>query len=218
MEDDKILMARIVEGDHQSFEMLVRRYYSTLFAVGLHITRNAAEAEDMVQDLFADLWSNRRKYALVHAPKEYLFISLRNLAIKRSRALHRSQTLSDSHKVGVDDYWEYILQEETYRLLMEAIEQLPPRCRQVIKSSLTGLRQEKIAEEMGITVSTVKALKADGIKKLRKVLGPLVCLLFLTSAVTMLRFKAFDEIEKEILILKPDLLWNPPFAKAAACR
>ncbi|MCL2561784.1 MAG: sigma-70 family RNA polymerase sigma factor [Rikenellaceae bacterium] len=179
MEDDRILMARIAGGDQRSFDVLVRRYYSTLYAVALNIIHDPAEAEDTVQDIFANLWKHRRKYTAVHSPKDYLFITMRNLAVKRLREKNRSESFSDNHKIAFDDYWEHVLEQDTYRLLIEAVESLPLRSREVIKNSLAGMRQEKIAEEMGITVATVKALKADGIKKLKQLLGPLAYLVLM---------------------------------------
>ena len=178
VEDDTVLIARIVEDDHKSFDTLVRRYYSTLFAVAQRMIQDSAEAEDIVQDIFVNLWNSRHKYLDVCSPKDYLFISLRNLAMRRLHEKNKLHALTEDHKVAFYDYWEYILEEETYRLLIEAIDALPPRSREVIKHSLTGMRQEEIAQEMGITIATVKALKADGIKKLRKALGPIVLLLF----------------------------------------
>ena len=172
MEDDKILMVRIADSDHKSFDILVHRYYSTLFAVALRIIQDFAEAEDIVQDIFANFWNSRRKYLAIDSPKDYLFISLRNLAVKRLQEKNRRQPLTENHKNTFYDCWEYILEEETYRLLIEAIDSLPPRSREVIRNSLAGMQQENIAQEMEITVATVKALKADGIKKLRKALNP----------------------------------------------
>ena len=56
------------------------------------------------------------------------------------------------------------VEEEATQLLMQAIAKLPARSAEVIKLSLQGMRQEKIAEQMDITIFTVKALKA-AIKK-----------------------------------------------------
>lgn len=66
-----------------------------------------------------------------------------------------------------------VVEEEKYRLLSEAINQLPPRTANVIKYSREGMSQEEIAKKMEITVATVKLLKSKGIKKLKEILGPL---------------------------------------------
>ena len=71
----------------------------------------------------------------------------------------------------------WVIEEERYRLLSEAIKQLPPRTATVIGYSCDGLSQEEIARKMGITVATVKLLKSHGIQKLKKILGPLSFLL-----------------------------------------
>jgi RNA polymerase sigma-70 factor (ECF subfamily) len=76
-----------------------------------------------------------------------------------------------------DEMSRWMIEQETSRLLLEAIDRLPPRAAAVIRLTLEGVRQDEIGERMGITVATVKALKADGMHKLKKMLAGLCVLL-----------------------------------------
>lgn len=83
-----------------------------------------------------------------------------------------------------ESFWPYVIEEETNRLLLEAIGQLPPRSAEVMRLSLEGIRLEKIAEQMNISINTVKSLKYEAIRKLRNSLGPLIYLfLYLTKKI-----------------------------------
>lgn len=62
-----------------------------------------------------------------------------------------------------ESFWPYVIEEETNRLLLEAIGQLPPRSAEVMRLSLEGIRLEKIAEQMNISINTVKSLKYEAI-------------------------------------------------------
>lgn len=181
--DDKTIYHKIMDDDRRIFNGLVREYQLPLSAFLFNMIRDHAVAEDLVQDVFVNLWLNRKKVDFDTPIINYLYVSARNLAYNHIRSEKRfrnhTQHLAESdHSAGV-----YVIEEETTRLLMNAIAQLTPRTAEVIKYSLDGMRQEKIAEQMEITVATVKYLKADGLKQLRKILGDAKYILLLFPGV-----------------------------------
>ena len=171
MLSDNVLILNISNGDEHSFNQLFYRYYPTMVAVAGHLIGDNVTAKDIAQEVFARLWVGRRRYADIKSPKDFLFISTRNRALshlrsKKSADTHHNQMMYEERfRAGV-------IEEESYRLLEEAIQKLPERTREVIQRSLEGLKQDQIAEEMGIAITTVKTLKADGIRKLRQLLDP----------------------------------------------
>lgn len=165
----------INSGDERSFDRLFSEYYPSLLSVAVHMTGDETAARDIVQDIFARLWAGW-KYSHIKSPKDFLFIAVRNHTISYLRSRQTAYTHRD-RIVYEERFRAGLVEEETYLLLTDAIDRLPPRTGDVIKLSIEGMSQEKIAKKMGIAVATVKSLKADGIKKLRRMLGPLAIIL-----------------------------------------
>ena len=184
--DDSTLFERITRHDAEAFGIVMRRYAGALYAFAFRIVGDTLAAEDIVQDLFAtmwekkmrfiNLWEKRRKLSPGPSLRNFLYLAVRNLSLNhlRMQKNHLAQTNAYlfEQKAGL-----WVIEEERYRLLSEAIKQLPPRTATVIGYSCDGLSQEEIARKMGITVATVKLLKSHGIQKLKKILGPLSFLL-----------------------------------------
>ena len=177
--DDKELFKKISGGDRQAFNHLTERYYSSLCAFAFRITKSYEAAEDVVQDSFINLWVSRKNISEFAYGKTYLYSIVKNRSLSHLRAHMRRQSLHTEPDMIQEDASRYFIEQETYRMVMQAIAQLPPRTGEVIRLSLQGMRQDKIGAQMGITVATVKALKADGIKKLRNKLGDLYIVLWL---------------------------------------
>ena len=163
--DDSTLFERITQHDAEAFGIIMQRYAATLCAFAFRIVGNTLVAEDIVQEVFINLWEKRCKLTPGPSLRNFLYLAVRN------------------HLAHVDNYlFEqkaalWVIEEERYRLLSEAVKQLSPRTAAVISYSCDGLPQEEIARKMGITVATVKLLKSHGIQKLKKILGPLSFLL-----------------------------------------
>lgn len=170
--DDKILLLRITQDDRDAFDELIRRYYGAMKGFANGIVRNPELASDIAQETFVRLWESRRKAAKIDSLKNYLYTSVRNIAMNHIRTERR---LTERHgRIEFDEednFWAAAIEEETFRLLDEAIEKLPPRSAMVLKLTLQGLPQEKIAAQMGVTLSTIKSTKAFAISYIKRIFG-----------------------------------------------
>lgn len=169
--EDKILLSLIIKGDSNAFRILVERYCDALVVFAVRILKDNYLAEDIVQDAFEQIWSARKKLNPTLSIKSYLYGIVRNkcFVMLRSAKVSAKYRSTLTH-ISDDNVMMNYIETETIRLLTSAIETLPPRSAEVIRLSLGGMKQEQIAEEMGIVLATVKALKADGIKKLQKIM------------------------------------------------
>jgi RNA polymerase sigma-70 factor, ECF subfamily len=87
---DASLMARVAELDRAAFGQLYDRYAGLLFSVAMRILRNDKEAEDIVQDVFLQIWNKAASYDASLGKASNWFITLtRNRSIDRLRALQR---------------------------------------------------------------------------------------------------------------------------------
>lgn len=175
--DDQIIFERITQNDAEALAIAMRRYGAALYSFAFRIVGESHAAEDIVQEVFVNLWEKRHRLDAGPSLRNFLYLSARNLALKHIRKIKTHLAHADRYRFE-QTLGLYVVEEERYRLLLEAIDRLPPRTAEIIRYSRDGVPQDEIAQRMGITVATVKLLKSRGIQKLRELLGPLSYLLF----------------------------------------
>lgn len=168
----------ISNDDRGAFNSQVSKYYGALNAFVLHFIRDTKAAEDIVQDVFANLWINRHKVDLGVPLKNYLYVATRNLTYNYIRSHKRGRDKLKNVGFDEQDADLFMIEEEVDRILNEALAQLPPRNAEVIRMSLAGTKQQEIADQLGISLATVKSLKSASIKMLKEIIGPMAVMLF----------------------------------------
>ena len=173
------LAARVRAGDAGAFEALFRAHYGALCGFAERYVRSEAVAEELVQELFADLWAKRADWAPRTSARAYLFTAVRNRALnlRKREALERDWATEEAtsevpsmHRApaGVDATMEAA---ELHARLDAAIESLPERCRLVMRLRWRDqLSYAEIAEVMGISAKGVENQLSRGLKTLREVL------------------------------------------------
>lgn len=158
---DKRIFAAVVQGDKEAFERLFQKYYVMLCDYAWSYLNDADETEDAVQDVFVYVWNHRGEIHANGSVKAYLFASVKHRALNilKHRAVERSHSpllVEFLEDLGREEYSE----EEAFQLkqIRLAIEALPSQCRLVfMKSCLEGKKYKEIAEELHISVNTVKS-------------------------------------------------------------
>lgn len=146
-------------------------YYEALVSYAGRFLPLKDECEDLVQDIFVDLWEKNLQFPNSIALKVYLYKVARNKCfncikhnlVKDKYAAGNMESLEDD-----DLFLEQILEEEIVRQLHKAIDVLPERKKEIIKLSLKGFKNTEIAEMLGIQLQTVKTLKSQSLTILRK--------------------------------------------------
>jgi RNA polymerase sigma-70 factor, ECF subfamily len=145
-------------GDYGSFNRLFVRYYGRLCTYVEKITNNDSVSEDIVQELFIKLWTDREKIEVRENIAGYLFKSSKNAALnylksERNKNIALERTLFDKPNT-YDDESEY---DEFLSALEKCINQLPARSKQVfLLHRFDGLKQKEISEKLNISVQTIK--------------------------------------------------------------
>lgn len=166
-------------------EYLFKQIYSAHFAeLVRHAMRYVQErevAEDIVQDLYIQLWDDRDSLINIDAIRPYLYRSVTNKCLNYVRDFQRRvRTIDDREKEiviaqqSIDETNAKEAEDEetqVYEQLFLSIEQLPPRAREVILSALDGYTTTETAEQMGISYETVKTLKKRAYASIRAYLG-----------------------------------------------
>ena len=169
------------------FEELFRSCYAPLCFFCEQIIQEEDAAKDIVEDLFVKLWQKEFEFDNLQHAQGYFYRAARNAClnfIKHGRVVEIThQILADTSDIADVDHLENMIRAEVWGELYRAIENLPAQCSKVITLSfLEGLTTEEIADEMKISVQTVRNTKVRALHALRETLpGNLLSLLLLYS-------------------------------------
>ena len=170
------------------FQDVFKQYYAALCDYADHTVDNADEAQDIVSNIFLQLWKREEPFRNERHLQAYLYKSIRNAALNvlklRAHAGERQLAfLEASEYFGKTETEELIYQEVLRKIYLE-IRNLPEQWgRIVVMSYLDGKKNEEIAEELGLSTQTVKNQKSQALARLRVNLsGELFAVLLLLSA------------------------------------
>jgi RNA polymerase sigma-70 factor, ECF subfamily len=177
-EGDPDLVLRLQRRDPQALGELYDRYGRIVFTVILRVVRDAAIAEDLVQETFLRVWNRVQGFDaekgaiapwLLAVARNRAIDYLRSVAGRERNALEFEET--DHPSLFVDMEHE-ILTSDKARVIKGAMEKLNANQRQVIELAyFEGLSQTEMAERMGQPLGTVKTWVRTALKNLRDELG-----------------------------------------------
>jgi RNA polymerase sigma-70 factor (ECF subfamily) len=172
-DEDDMLLARIGRHDEPAFRLLVERHIDRAYGLALRILRNAADAEDVVQDVMLKIWTHRGTWQEGKARFStwlYRVVTNRCLDIARrprTEDMENAPEMADSQP----DALTSMHRGEVSDLLERAMGRLPEQQRIAIILSYTDdLSNPEIAEIMETTVYSVESLLKRGRQQLRKLL------------------------------------------------
>jgi RNA polymerase sigma-70 factor (ECF subfamily) len=173
---DEDLMARIADADARAFEMLARRHADRAFVLAFRITRNRADADEVVQEAMLRVWVNAPRWRPDAAFRTWLYRILVNLCLDRRRHAPFAQIDAAGDPVDTSpDAVSRIEADQTGRMVAAAIEQLPERQRvALVLTYYEGLSNAETAAVLATSVSSIEALLVRAKRTLRRALGPLM--------------------------------------------
>lgn len=176
--DQEELLIRLSKNDKTVYEQLFRTYYADLCKFGLKYVRDETIAEEIVQEIFINIWERRAALKITSSIKSYLFTAVRNRSFNYIKLqLPKEQKKVDIEGIGLlmdDDSEKELRMEELKSYVQVAIEALPNKCRVIFDLSRNaGMTYKEIAEELDISVKTVENQVGLALKKLREQLNPI---------------------------------------------
>lgn len=173
MNDDEIeAIRKLKKGREEGFSFFFYKYYDRLVAYIITFINDQKKAEDIVQEAFMKFWNNKKKLDPQNSPKSYLYRIAYNEFIdtvnKNKREKH---FLEDVWKASIHNLIEdkESLLEQKIKKMNEVINDLPPKCKQIILlNKMEGLKYKEIAKKLDISVKTVEAQMRIAFKKIRK--------------------------------------------------
>lgn len=165
-----------------NFSKTFDEYFHTLVVFAKRFGLDIEECESIVQDSFIALWKNKTNFSDDLSVRVYLYTTVHGKVLNSFRRKRLEMAYSES--LPAEDIekgcMEVIIEEETQRLLYNAIHRLPEHVREIILLNLDGKTNQEIADILKISVDTVKFHKKNAYKILRQELGKYFYLIFLT--------------------------------------
>jgi RNA polymerase sigma-70 factor, ECF subfamily len=182
---DEELMQEIKADNMFAFDVLYKKYCKRVYKFGYSILKSPEESENLMQDVFLNLWENRHKVQKDSSIKSYVFTITYNSAIsvirkkaKESQFVEYLKSLQEINEEPVDVELEY---NELRNTLDGIINELPPRQKEVyLLQSVEGMKYSEIAERLNISVNTIENHMSRALKTIREKLDshPLTVMLF----------------------------------------
>ena len=160
--DDVALLAAITAGDHAAFVQLVRRHTNRFYRLAYRFLSNRAEAEDVVQDAFLNLWEQPGRWQpeMGYAFTTWFYRVVVNLCLDRQKKKRPLQLIDDLPIL--DDrasQEETLLVSEQGRRVEAKINALPERQRTALMLCFyEGLSNQEAAEVMGVRLKALQSL------------------------------------------------------------
>ncbi|MDI3319737.1 RNA polymerase sigma factor [Pinibacter soli] len=178
---DTTLWERYKSGDQHAFGQLFQRHYPSLFQFGMKITSDSILLEDSIQELFIELWQNKKptevlsvKAYLLKALKYKLMRSLKKRNGNATNDLQDDMLFELSHETFLVERQE---NEERKKIVMGAFQQLSNRQKEIIYLKFyQNLSYEEVSEIMNINYQVARNLLYQSVKALKKILTALVVL------------------------------------------
>lgn len=189
--DEEKIIYLLKQGEDSAYKYLYDRHYTILCSIAYEYVKDYFVSQTIVDDLIFHIWEKRESLTINTSLRAYLVRATRNRCINHLNLEkeQRELTFSAMDRVQKDRafYFESVeyplatlLEQELEQEIGQAIENLPADCRKIfLMSRWEGKRYDQIAEELGISVNTVKYHMKNALARLAKDLSKyLIVLLF----------------------------------------
>lgn len=171
---NKDLNALLIKGHQHAFEVVYKLYYEKLLHIAKSYLVYKEDAEGVVQNVFLKLWEQMDRIDEISNLNAYLFTLVKNNSldaikhknvklkfIEQKKAIIQMRYINDSTEA-------LLLENELEKRILEAIEKLPQKCKEVfVESRFYGRKNREIAEMYAISKRTVDNHITNGIRLMR---------------------------------------------------
>jgi RNA polymerase sigma-70 factor (ECF subfamily) len=158
--DERELLSLLKQGNEQAFEKIYNSYSSRLFGNVFKMVKSETTTQEILQDVFIKIWSNRASIDLDKSFRSYLFRIAENQVYDFFRKASRDKKIQAQLFAAATEEYEHIEtiihRKENALLLQKAIESLSPQRQQIFRLiKLDNKSYEEVSRQLGISVSTI---------------------------------------------------------------
>jgi len=160
-------------GDESSLELLYQLYFRKLLSFAQTFLASREIAEEVVEDIFINIWAKREDIVLIQNLNVYLYKAVKNRCMNElhKQANHiKTETFDtvehDIHLI-ISSPLDHLVMSEMLQSMEVAVESLPQRCKQIFKLIREdGLKYKEVAEILNISVNTIDNQMAIAVKRI----------------------------------------------------
>lgn len=169
---EQTIVEKISNGDQSAYEELFHTYYAHLCNFAFQFMKEQEASEEIVQDIFYNIWNSRQSLDIQVSIKSYLFSSVRNRCINQLKQIqtrekykqYNEQQIAYSENVTHD----LATENDLAALIVKSVEELPPERKKIfLLSREEGLKNKDIADKLNISIKTVENQMGKALKFLR---------------------------------------------------
>ena len=163
---------RIRKGDIQAFEDLFHQFYPGMCSYAVSLTKKEFVAEEVVQDVFYNIWKNKNDLRITSSWQSYLYRAVFNNSMmylrKAKREISLDERWAENQIQSTDNPSEELEAKELNAVILYTLQKLPERTREIFKMNrFEGLKYKEIAEKLSISLKTVEANMGKALKALK---------------------------------------------------
>ena len=161
MTDDNFLASGIRNDNLKAFELLFHRYKKKLYYFSLRYLKDVAEAEEIVQIVFINIWEHRKTLDETLSVKSYIYRSavnnIYNCLKKRAIRQNYIDRELQNQERSANQTYEHIYYKDLKKTISNIISSLPPQQQKIFQlSRIEGLSHEEIAGKLDLSIRTVE--------------------------------------------------------------
>lgn len=170
----RLLSAIALDNDQAAYKELFVLLHGRLKQFAYSILKSGEEAEELVSDVFVNIWQKKDQLSSIETPLFYFYVTAKNLALNRLKKQKRQANLSaEDWLVQMNSIYfdpeQMMITEEILRQIKKAVNDLPPRCRLIFKLiKEDGLKYKETAALLSLSVKTVEAQMAIALRRIGK--------------------------------------------------
>ncbi len=171
------LITKLTQGDAGAFEVLFKLHYTRLTLFANRFVNDLPVAEEIVADVFTDLWERGHEVTFSTSVSSYLYKMVQNRCLNYLKhqkienlyvAYLEKNNLFDEVRNAVENGYE---EKELARQIKAAINTLPEKCREIfVLSRFSDMKYKEIASQLNISPKTVERQVSIALEKLRQTL------------------------------------------------
>lgn len=167
--------------NEKTFEGIFKAHYESLVFFALKYVNDEAVAEELVQEMFSNLWIKSETLFIKTSLKSYLYGAVRNACLnylkhEKIKQAHAAYEMQHQSSVVNDDFLEF---DELQDKINAAFDKMPEKCRQMFEMNrYEGKRYQEIADELDVSIKTVENQMGKALKILRNELKDYLILIF----------------------------------------
>lgn len=160
----------------KAYKQLFMLMHEQLMKFACSILDSTEDAEEVVSDLFVNIWIKRAGLQSIEKPKLYLFAGVKNLALNKLKSNKRSELPKvEDWGTRLDSVFfnpeELSISGDLTRRIMTAVNQLPPKCKTIFKLiKEDGLKYNEVAQLLEVSVKTVESQMAIALRRIKQCL------------------------------------------------